>query len=305
MKNTVSPSKWIKFDRMLSLDGEWVRSKLLRFFNEGGPFGDLNTRSFIPPEDVGDGKIIAEEACVFAGTEILKHCLNDITRLDFSISDGDTLAPGTTIASLHGSVRDMQTRRKIILNLLRRLSGIATNVRKYAEVDAPKEFMILNARKASSGSSKLEDYAVSVGGGYSRRMNLSKPILLGEEHIAAAGGLRNAEAFSRSAHPEVPIQLKISSFEQIEAALEIETDAVLLSDMTSKEVGECVSFLRSFPIGESIFVEVSGAITVTTLKDYIRTGINAASIRGLTTSDKSVNLKWTEDEAPRTVGKSD
>ena len=291
LKTSDSPPKRIQFGRVLSLDGEWVRSQVLRFFNEDAPFGDLTTESFVPPEKRTDAQIVAGEECVFAGAELLKHCFSDLTHLEILVGDGETVDAGATIASLRGSARDILTRERVVLNLLQRLSGIATNVRRYVDVPSPDGFMILDTRKTTPGLRLLEKYAVAAGGGFNHRMDLSSAMLIKDNHIAAAGGLRNAEAFARSAHPDVPVELEVDTIEQIEEAREIDLDGFLLDNMTPEKVKECVSLIRSFPGGEAVFIEASGGITLETLPDYVWTGIDAVSIGALTARAKSADLR--------------
>ncbi len=285
------PTKRIKFDRTLTLDGDWIRSQVLRFFSEDAPHGDLTTESFVPPKDVASADIIAGETSVFAGTEVLRHCFFDLKEVNLLVEDGDTVEVGTILATLHGSARDILTRERVVLNLLQRLCGIATNVKQYIDIPAPEGFIILDTRKTTPGLRKLEKYAVAVGGAYNHRMDLSSAILIKDNHIVAAGGLKNAEAFARSTHPDVPVELEIDSIDQIEDAQEIELDGFLLDNMNPKEVEACVNLIRSFPNGESIFIEASGGINLETFPEYAWTGIDAVSIGALTTSAQNIDLR--------------
>ena len=286
-----STTKRNQFDRVLSLNGEWVRSQVLRFFNNEAPFGDLTTESFIPPEKTADAQIVAGETCIFAGAELLKHCFNDITNLEIKVNDGEKTEVGKAIAFLRGSARDILTRERVVLNLLQRLSGIATNVGRYVDVSSPEGFMIVDTRKPTSGLYQLEKYAIAAGGGYNHHLDLSSAMLIKDNHIAATGGLQNAEAFARCAHPDVPVELEVNTIEQVEEAREIGLDGFLLHNMTPQEVKKCVRLIRSFPDGEAVFIEASGAITLETLSDYAWTGINAVSIDALTTQAKNVDLR--------------
>ena len=117
-------TKRIKFDRTLTLDGDWIRSQVLRFFSEDAPHGDLTTESFVPPEDVASADIIAGETSVFAGTEVLNHCFFDLTEVNLFVKDGDSIKEGYTLATLHGSARDILTRERVVLNLLQRLLSL-------------------------------------------------------------------------------------------------------------------------------------------------------------------------------------
>ncbi len=278
----------IQFERVLSLDGEWVRSQVLRFFNKDTPFGDLTTKSFIPPEKTAEAQIIAGETCVFAGAELLKHCFNDITELDITVNDGERVEVGKSIASLRGSARNILMRERVVLNLLQHLSGIATNVQKYVDIPSPEGFMILDTHKTTPELYLLEKYAVAAGGGHNR---LSSTMLIKDNHITASGGLQNAEAFARSTHPKVPVELEVQTMEQIKEAREIGLDGFLLDNMTPEEVKKCVTLIRSFPSGESVFIEASGGIILETLSDYVWTGIDAVSIGELTTHSRRIHLK--------------
>ena len=283
--------KRIQFDQILSLDGEWVRNQVLRFFSEDAPYGDLTTESFIPPENIGEAEIIACEKAVFSGAEVLRHCFADLTKVELLVNDGNVVEKGTKLAVIEGSVRDILTRERVVLNLIQRLCGIATNVKKYVDVSAPSEFIILDTRKTTPGLRRLEKYAVACGGAYNHRMDLSSAILIKDNHIAAAGGLKNAEAFTRSIHPKIPVELEVDSIMQIEEAKDIELDGFLLDNMTPEETKACVKLIRKFKDGDSIFIESSGSITLETLPDYVWTGIDAVSIGALTNQANSVDIK--------------
>ena len=122
-------------------------------------------------------------------------------------------------------------------------------------------------------------------------MDLSSAILIKDNHIAAAGGLKNAEAFTRSIHPKIPVELEVDSIIQIEEAKDIELDGFLLDNMTPEETKACVKLIRKFKDGDSIFIESSASITLETLPDYVWTGIDAVSIGALTNQANSIDIK--------------
>ncbi len=198
---------------------------------------------------------------------------------------------GTKLATIEGSLRDILTRERVVLNLMQRLCGIASNVRKYVNIPSPPGFKILDTRKTTPGLRRLEKYAVACGGAYNHRMDLSSAVLIKDNHILAAGGLKNAEAFTRSIHPKIPVELEVDSIEQIEEAKDIELDGFLLDNMSPDETKACVKLIRNLQDGDSIFIESSGSITLEKLPDYVCTGIDAVSIGALTNQAKSVDLK--------------
>ena len=175
--------------------------------------------------------------------------------------------------------------------MLQHLSGISTLTSKFCEKIEGSKAILLDTRKTTPGLRRLEKYAVACGGAYNHRMDLSSAILIKDNHIAAAGGLKNAEAFTRSIHPKIPVELEVDSIIQIEEAKDIELDGFLLDNMTPEETKACVKLIRKFKDGDSIFIESSGSITLETLPDYVWTGIDAVSIGALTNQANSVDIK--------------
>ena len=284
------PTKRIKFDRTLTLDGDWIRSQVLRFFSEDAPHGDLTTESFVPPEDVASADIVAGETSVFAGTEVLKHCFFDLKEVNLFVEDGDAVEMGTILATLHGSARDILTRERVVLNLLQRLCGIATNVKQYIDIPAPEGFIILDTRKTTPGLRKLEKYAVAVGGAYNHRMDLSSAILIKDNHIQANSfremGLKEVIqlALARASHT-IKVEVEVESMEQVKEALEAGANIIMLDNMTVPEMAAAMEV-----IGDQAIVEASGGITYDTVRAVAETGVDLISIGGLTHSVNALDI---------------
>jgi nicotinate-nucleotide pyrophosphorylase (carboxylating) len=155
---------------------------------------------------------------------------------------------------------------------------------------APYNVRILDTRKTIPGLRLFEKYAVTVGGGWNHRLDLSSGILIKDNHIQAAGGITNAVNKIRKKNYNLPIELEVENLKQIKEGLNAGVDGFLLDNMTPVNIRKCVSIIRSHPNGKTIFIEASGGITLKTLPDYVNTGIDAVSVGALTHSAKAANI---------------
>ena len=287
---TQTPDLW--YVRNLSLDPAYVNQRIAWFLAEDMPLGDITVESTIDPETLSVAHVLAAQNMVFAGAQILPHFFSEDTTVELKVSDGEAVEAGTVLAVLRGPAQELLMRERVMLNLLQRLCGIATITRKYVSLDAPPGFKLLDTRKTTPGLRLFEKYAVSVGGGYNHRRDLSSVAMIKDNHLVAAGGVQAALERVKEANPEVGIELEVDSLEQLKVALEIGgMDAVLLDNMTPETIQAAVAMVRSHPTQKDLFLEASGGITYETLPNYLWTGVNGISIGALTTQARNVDIK--------------
>jgi nicotinate-nucleotide pyrophosphorylase (carboxylating) len=206
------------------------------------------------------------------------------------VADGERISNGSIIAEINGNAREILTKERIILNLIQRMSAIATLATKYVDIAKPFGVKVLDTRKTTPGLRLFEKYAVAVGGAYNHRLDLSSGILIKDNHIAASGSISNALNNIKSMNLNLPIEIEVENFAQISEALVIGVDGFLLDNMSPALTIEAVKLIRSSKNGESIFIESSGGINLETLPAYVSTGIHAVSIGALTHGVKSADI---------------
>ncbi len=287
---TQTPDLW--YVRNLTLDPAYVNQRIAWFLAEDMPLGDITVESTIDPETQSVAHVLAAQDMVFAGAQILPHFFSEDTRVELKVADGEAVEPGTVLAVLRGPAQELLMRERVMLNLLQRLCGIATITRKYVSLDAPPGFKLLDTRKTTPGLRLFEKYAVSVGGGYNHRRDLSSVAMIKDNHLVAAGGVQAALERVKETNPEVGIELEVDSLEQLKVALEMGgMDAVLLDNMAPETIQAAVAMVRSHPTQKDLFLEASGGITYETLPNYLWTGVNGISIGALTTQARNVDIK--------------
>ena len=276
------------------LDPEMIRREIRRYLDEDIGTGDVTTQRVVPRDATGRGWIIARQACVIAGLSLARSVfllLDATISAEPLVTDGEQVAAGTKILSLEGRLAPILTGERLALNLLQRLSGIATLTRRYVNAVAGTPASVSDTRKTTPGLRVFEKYAVRIGGGRNHRIGLFDAVLIKDNHITAAGGIARAiGAARRGAPPGMPIQVEIETPVQLRAALECGADAVLLDNMTPRQVAACVTGIRAHPRGAGCWIEASGGITLQNIRAYAEAGVDTISIGALTHSAPSVDL---------------
>ncbi len=282
----------ISYPQLRHLHGAYVTAKIAEFLHEDLPRGDATTSGTVHAQGAtGQGEIIAAEEMVFVGTEILTRCFGDDCSVRLNFEDGKTLRDGEVIASVSGPYVDLLTRERVVLNLLQHVAGIATLTAEFVKIARPQQVKILDTRKTTPGLRLFEKYAVAAAGGYNHRLDLSSGILIKDNHIRSAGGVTRAVQNCRTARNDLPIELEVDTFDQLQEGLAVGVDGFLLDNMSPGQVVRAVELIRSSAGGESIFVEASGGITLATLADYVVTGVDAISVGALTHSAGSRDIR--------------
>jgi nicotinate-nucleotide pyrophosphorylase (carboxylating) len=276
------------------LDAAFVEREVRRFLTEDVGRGDVTSDRVLPKAARTTAAMVAREACVIAGLPLAKAVFFAVDpEVTFSerVSDGDSVLPGADLARAEGPAGPILTGERVALNLVQRLSGIATMTRRYAEVIAGTGASVSDTRKTTPGLRVFEKYAVHVGGGRNHRMGLYDAILIKDNHRAIAGGAAAAVAAARRANgPAMPIQIEVDILADLPRVLDLGVEAVLLDNMAPSQVAEAVALTRAYPRGRECWIEASGGIALATIRAYAEAGADTISVGALTHSAPSVDI---------------
>lgn len=280
----------IEYPQYRALPADYIKIKFAEFIAEDAPTGDLTAEATIDDKELVNAYIASKSELVFAGEQIIKMIFANQFNLRVHVQDGAKLKPGIRIAEFRGNARDVLLYERVTLNLIQRLSGIASLTSKYVELAKPYDVKILDTRKTTPGLRLFEKYAVTCGGGYNHRLNLSEGILIKDNHIQAAGSVSQAMISAKTNNQGKPVEIEVDTIEQIHEAMKIVPDGFLLDNMNRESTLEAVRIIRSHSGGKEIFIESSGGINLSNITDYLDTGINAISIGALTHSAVAVDI---------------
>ena len=251
--------------------------------------GDVTTDAIIDSDLKGEAYLIAREELVLAGMAVFKSVFLEVDPgIEFEeyYGDGDLIPPETRVSLLKGRLASILKGERTALNFLQRMSGIATLTHRYVEKVRPATVRILDTRKTAPGLRWFDKYAVRMGGGSNHRFGLSDGILIKDNHIAAAGSISSALSFARRNAPHTPkIEIEVEDLAGVEEACRGGADAILLDNMNSEELRRAVELVDG-----SAMTEASGGITLDTVEDIARTGVDMISVGALTHSAKAADF---------------
>ena len=279
------------YHQQTTIPRDYAKRKIEEFLLEDIPGFDKTTKGIFSGNEMIQAVVQAEEDLVFAGGVILDIFFdNHNSQVNILVPDGIAVQKGQELAEIIALAPVVLSRERVLLNLLQRMSGVATLAKKYSEIAKPYDVKILDTRKTTPGLRLFEKYAVCVGGCYNHRMDLSSGILIKDNHIKAAGGVKNAVFKIKSRNYGLPIELEVENFEQLTEGIESGADGFLLDNMRPDVIKEAVNIIRNSPGGKDIFIEASGGINLENLEEYVKTGVDAISAGALTHSVKSSNI---------------
>jgi len=260
---------------------------------EDGAYNDITVNSIIPPNSKSIVDIISKEDGSIAGTEIFKRVFFILGNAEasFNIKDGDKVKNKDIIGSIKGNTCTILSGERTALNILQKLSGIATTTNKLCNLIKGTGVKIVDTRKTTPGMRMLEKYAVTMGGGFNHRFGLSDGILIKDNHIAAAGSITKAIELTRKNAPFVrKIEVEAESISEVKEALKAGADIIMLDNMNVEDIKKSVQI-----INKGAIIEVSGNITFETIKakaikgvDYISSGMITHSSQNLDLSMKNL-----------------
>jgi len=251
--------------------------------------GDVTTRLTIPETAMVDGDFIAKETGVVAGLAVVAQVfrqLNDQVQVTPLVADGEAVAARQVIATIHGPGRAILTGERVALNLLQRMSGIATLTRRYVDAVAGTRAVILDTRKTAPGLRVLDKWAVRLGGGQNHRFGLYDMAMIKDNHIAAVGSLAAAVQRVRQGDPrQRPIEVEVTSLEQLSDALQQPVDRIMLDNMSLAQMADAVRMTAG-----RIPLEASGNVNLNTVAAIAATGVDFISAGALTHSVKALDI---------------
>ena len=252
------------------------------------PNEDITTNSIISEDSISSVDLLCKEEGIIAGLEVYArvfHILGGVT-VDLLKKDGNKVYPKEKIAELKGNTRNILMGERVALNLLQRMSGIATLTNKFVKQIEHTHAKLLDTRKTTPNLKILEKYAVKVGGGNNHRFNLSDGVMLKDNHIDAAGGITNAVNLARKNSSFVrKIEVETETLDMVQEALDVKADIIMLDNMDLDTAKKAVSM-----IGNKAEIEFSGNVSLETIKSIAEIGVDFISVGALTHSAKILDL---------------
>lgn len=260
--------------------------------------GDWTTLWTVPEEETGRAAIVAKEALIVAGIDPTIRVFQRVDpglALEVAAGDGGEVLEGGTVLTVRGHLRSILTAERVALNFLGRLSGIATMTRRFVKAVSGTGAQVLDTRKTTPGWRILEKAAVLAGGGRNHRVGLHDMVLVKDNHIVAAGGLRQAVEGVRRANREgLPVEVEVGTLEELEEALLMGVQRVLLDNMRLETMREAVARTRALGRNRPL-LEASGNMTLGRVRAVAETGVDFISVGALTHSAPSADLSLRVD----------
>lgn len=255
--------------------------------------GDHTTLCCIPSTEMGKSQLIIKESGVLAGVEmaqrIFKHFDPDM-RMDIFICDGAEVKRGDIAFTVEGRVQSLLQTERLVLNVMQRMSGIATTTRRYVKALEGTKTRVLDTRKTTPGMRMLEKEAVRIGGGVNHRIGLFDMILLKDNHVDFAGGIEQAitraQSYLKEKRKKLKIEIEVRNFKELDEVMKVGgVDRIMLDNFSPSDTREAVR-----RIGGRYETESSGGITFDTLRDYAECGVDYISVGALTHSIQSLDM---------------
>ncbi|MBS0057582.1 carboxylating nicotinate-nucleotide diphosphorylase [Yersinia sp. Marseille-Q3913] len=252
------------------------------------------TAQLLPADRQASATVITREPGIFCGQRWLNEVFIQLgaqVSVEWLVSDGDKLTANQTLCHLTGPARILLTGERTALNFLQTLSGVATEVSRYVAVLSGLHTQLLDTRKTLPGLRTALKYAVLCGGGNNHRLGLSDAFLIKENHIIAAGSIKEAVAKAFWIHSDVPVEVEVESLDELQQALEAGADIIMLDNFTIPMMRDAVQIRDELAkTQESAQLEVSGNVTLETLRSYAETGIDFISVGALTKHITALDL---------------
>jgi nicotinate-nucleotide pyrophosphorylase (carboxylating) len=280
------------------LDPAVYREIVRRALAEDLGWGDVTTEALVPSGLRARGVILAKSSCVVAGLDVAAEAFSQLDPgcvFDRRRKDGERCEPGAVVAEIRGQAASMLTAERTALNFLQRLSGIATLTRRFVDASGGT-ITILDTRKTTPTLRELEKYAVRAGGGTNHRSGLDSGVLIKDNHVRLAGGVREAVKRMKDADPEMPIEVEAQTLDQVEDAIAAGADIILVDNLPLDVIKEAVGRVRG-----RAKVELSGGVTLDRIPDLAKTGANYVSVGALTHSAPAADLSF--ELEPEATGK--
>ena len=249
--------------------------------------GDI-TAQLISQAEQANAKVITREDCIFCGKDLIIEVFKQVDPsvvVNICVNDGDFVSANSTLFTASGSARAILTAERTALNFVQTLSGTATTTAHYVKELSGTNTQLLDTRKTIPGLRALQKYAVKCGGGANHRIGLFDAFLIQENHIAACGGINNAVAQAKLNHADKPIEVEVESFDELEQAISAGANIIMLDNFNPEQIRQAVTITN-----KRAKLEVSGNMTLETLKAYSQAGVDFISSGALTKNLQSIDL---------------
>ena len=273
---------------------ELIDDLLTLAFAEDVGDGDHTTLSTISADAMGKQRLIVKEPGIIAGVEMAKKVFNKFDpelKMTIFINDGAEVKPGDIAFEVEGKVRSLLQTERVMLNIMQRMSGIATVTAKYQKLLDGLKTKVLDTRKTTPGLRMLEKEAVRIGGGCNHRIGLFDMILIKDNHVDFAGGIKeaveSAKKYCKETGRNLKIELEVRNEDEIKQALEVGVDRIMLDNFTPERTREAVKMING-----AVEIESSGGITIDTLRAYGECGVDFISVGALTHSVKGLDMSF-------------
>ena len=251
--------------------------------------GDVTTNLIVPKNEKSRASFYAKENGVIAGLTVAKSVFTKLDKKSIwknFVKEGDRVNAGTRIAEVTGSYRALLTGERTALNILQRLSGIATQTSEFVRLAEGTKVRVLDTRKTVPGLRALDKYAVKIGGGENHRFGLYDMVLIKDNHIKAAGGITSAvERIRKNLKAKIKIEVETSNLDEVCEAVNCNVDIIMLDNMTNDAMKEAVRIING-----KIKVEASGNVTVNNFRQIAEIGVDYISIGALTHSVRALDI---------------
>ncbi|WP_261303579.1 carboxylating nicotinate-nucleotide diphosphorylase [Paenibacillus andongensis] len=277
---------------MLDLNMELIRKHIRLWLEEDIGTGDVTTLTTIPLEHASKGIIHVKEDGIVCGLRIAQEVFAVVDaslRFETKVVEGSSVNKGTILAEVEGNTRSILLGERLSLNLMQRLSGIATKTREFVDALEGVPTRLVDTRKTTPGHRLLEKYAVRVGGGHNHRFGLYDAVMIKDNHIKGSGGITQAIQAARQQIPHtMKIEVEVENFDQLHEALAAGADIIMLDNMIPAKMKEAVTIIKSK--APHIVVEGSGSVTPQTIKAMAETGVDVISVGRLTYSVAALDI---------------
>lgn len=252
------------------------------------PNDDISTEYILDNYSIATADLLCKQDGIISGLEVFKRVFDILGNVDVILykKDSDRVYNGEKIAQLKGSTKNILKGERVALNILQRMSGVATLTNEFVQKLNGSKTKLLDTRKTTPSLRILEKYAVTCGGGYNHRFNLSDGIMLKDNHISACGGIKNAVSLIRKKTSFVrKIEVETETLDMVKEALEVKADIIMLDNMDLDTAKKAVSI-----IGNKAQIEFSGNVSLETIKSIAEIGVGFISVGALTHSSKILDL---------------
>jgi nicotinate-nucleotide pyrophosphorylase (carboxylating) len=278
---------WLENGDVMSAIGDFLAEDIGR--------GDITTKATVAADTRGQGRFLAKEPLVICGLDVAEavffHLDPDSSEIETTYAEGDEVDTGTVFATLKGYADVLLTGERVALNLIQRMSGIATLTRAYVKAVEGTRAQIVDTRKTTPGLRMLEKYSVLIGGGKNHRMGLDDGVLIKDNHIALAGGITEAVSAAKSLVGHLhKIEVEITNWAQLREAIEAGAEIVMLDNQTPEEAEKLVKMARD--MNPHVIIEASGGMDLDRVRAFAEAGVDLISVGRLTHSARAVDISF-------------